>query len=127
MAEQIIALFDSELNAMAAARNLENGGIPASAIRQHADVGTRSGEFGHLEARSTDTSDDNFWAWLFFDQAEKVGASTGNVILSVMVADASKTHDAIATIEALNPLEIALIGLAGASGDILSNLDQQPG
>jgi len=119
MAEHIVAVFDSEPNATAAARSLENAGIPASAIRQYADVGTRPGEVGHSETTTTHTSGGGFWALLFGDEPDSTGASyandrdqyerraqAGNVIVSVIVEDDSKIHQAIETIEAHNPLDI---------------------
>jgi uncharacterized protein (TIGR02271 family) len=118
MAEHIVAVFETETDATAAARSLESAGISASAIRQYAD--TARAEVAPAERTSTHTSGGGFWAWLFgedsttettrsaytHDDMYDRRASAGNVVLSVTVYDDAKIHQAIAALEAHNPVDI---------------------
>ena len=63
MAEHIVAVFETETDATAAARSLESVGIPSSAIRQYAD--TARAEVEPAEHTRPHTSGGGFWAWLF--------------------------------------------------------------
>jgi uncharacterized protein (TIGR02271 family) len=117
MAEHIVAVFETETDATAAARSLEGAGISPSAIRQYADHAR--GEVEPLKHTSTHTSGGGFWAWLFGEDSMTDTtrsayshdiydrkASAGNVVLSVTVHDDAKIHETIAALEAHNPVDI---------------------
>jgi uncharacterized protein (TIGR02271 family) len=117
MAEHIVAVFETETDATAAARSLESVGILSSAIRQYAD--TARAEVEPAEHKSTHTSGGGFWAWLFGEDSTTETtrsaythnvydrrASAGSVVLSVTVYDDAKIHQAIAALEAHNPVDI---------------------
>ncbi len=117
MAEHIVAVFETETDATAAARSLESAGIPSSAIRRYAD--TARAEVEPAEHTSTHTSGGGFWAWLVGEDSMTETtrsaythdvydrrASAGNVVLSVTVYDDAKIHQAIAALEAHNPVDI---------------------
>jgi uncharacterized protein (TIGR02271 family) len=117
MAEHIVAVFETETDATAAAQSLESAGIPSSAIRQYADNAPAVVE--PLEHTSTHTSGGGFWAWLFGEDSmtettrSAYGhdiydrkASAGNVVLSVTVYDDAKIQQSIAALEAHNPVDI---------------------
>ena len=65
MTEHIVAVFETEANATAAARDLEGAGIPSSAIRQYADTARVEA----TEHASAYTSGGGFWSWLFGDDS----------------------------------------------------------
>jgi len=117
MTEHIVAVFETQTAAEAAAQSLRNSGIPASAIRQYAGGGVGS-QATPAEHTSTHTSSGGFWSWLFgedsttettrsayTDDLYDRRASAGNVVVSVSVEDA-KIHQAIAALEAHNPVDI---------------------
>ncbi len=117
MTEHIVALYETEAAALAAADSLRSAGIPSSAIRQYAGS-TASGEMIPTgQTTSTHTSGGGFWSWLFGeDQTTETtaythdaydrGASAGNVVVSVTVEEDAKIHQAIAALEAHHPLDI---------------------
>jgi uncharacterized protein (TIGR02271 family) len=116
MTEHIVAVYETEAHATAAARSLESLGIPPTAIRQYAETVPAKTE--PVEHTSTHTSGGGFWAWLFGDESMTEttrsmytddmydrSASAGNVVLSVTVHD-TKIHETIAALEAHNPVDI---------------------
>ena len=121
MAEHIVAVFETEASAAAAAKSLENAGFPSSAIRKYAGSGVGRQEIEPTEHTSTThTSGGGFWAWLFGEEpttsettrsayshdAYDRRASTGNVVVSVTVYDDAKIDQAINALEAHNPIDI---------------------
>ena len=119
MAEHIVAVFETEAAATAASQSLQSAGIPSSSIRQYAGGQASQQEIEPTEHTSTHTSGGGFWAWLFGEDATSETthsaythggydrrASAGNVVLSVTVDEDAKIHQAIAALEAHNPLEI---------------------
>ncbi len=117
MAEHIVAVFETESDATAAAQSLESAGIASSAIRQYAD--NARAEVEPLEHTSTHKSGGGFWAWLFGEDTMTETtrsayshdiydrkASAGNVVLSVTVYDDAKIQQSIAALEAHNPVDI---------------------
>lgn len=118
MTEHIVAVFETETAAEAATESLRRAGIPSSAIRQYAEtvVGQKAVP---TEQTSTHTSGGGFWSWLFgedstthttraayTDDLYDRRASAGNVVVSVKVDGDSKIHEAIAALEAHNPVDI---------------------
>jgi len=121
MTEHIVAIFESDARAAAAAASLTNAGIPASAIRQYA----RDGQVGH-EVERTDVHTDahtggGFWSWLFGEEhsttttrADYDGdidaydrrVASGNTVLSVLLENDSQIHEAISILETHHPLGI---------------------
>ena len=123
MTEHVVAVFDTENAADAAARELEHAGISISAIRRYRP--------DQREAAATDTSlgrtteatstGGGFWAWLL---GEEPAADTtrsaysrdeewydrrthaGNTVLSVMIPNDSQIHQAVTILEAHHPIEI---------------------
>jgi uncharacterized protein (TIGR02271 family) len=119
MAEHIVAVFETETAAAAAEQSLQNAGIPASAIRRYAssEVGRLDSE--PVESTSPHTSGGGFWAWLFGEETTSETArstythdvyerrsAAGNVVLSAVIDDDAKIHQAIAALEAHNPIDI---------------------
>jgi hypothetical protein len=97
----------------------QNAGIPASAIRRYAssEVGRLDSE--PVESTSPHTSGGGFWAWLFGEETTSETArstythdvyerrsAAGNVVLSAVIDDDAKIHQAIAALEAHNPIDI---------------------
>jgi uncharacterized protein (TIGR02271 family) len=118
MAEHIVAVFETETAASAATESLRRAGIPSSAIRQYA--GTEAGRtVVPTEQTSTHRPHGGFWSWLFGEEStthttrpaytddlyDRI-ASAGNVIVSVTGVEDSKIHEAIAALEAHNPVDI---------------------
>jgi uncharacterized protein (TIGR02271 family) len=119
MSEHIVAVFSSEAAATAAEQSLENAGIPRSAIRRYAastanPTGVAPNAYG-----SSHTSGGGFWSWLFGEESTSEttrsayvqdsyerSVAAGNIVIGVTVVEDSKIHDAIAALEAHNPLEI---------------------
>jgi hypothetical protein len=119
MAEHIVAVFETEAAATAASQSLQSAGIPLSSIRQYAGGGVGQQETEPTEHISTHTSGGGFWAWLFGEDttaettrsvythdAYDRRASAGNVVLSVTVDEDAKIHQAIAALEAHDPVDI---------------------
>ncbi len=122
MTEHIVAVFETQMAAEAAAQGLRDIGIPASAIRQYASGGGNGGIGGHVtpvEQTSTHASGGGFWSWLFGDDttsetthsaysgdAYDRRALAGNVVVSVSVDDDAKIHQAITALEAHHPIDI---------------------
>jgi hypothetical protein len=118
MTEHIVAVFKTETAAEAAAESLRNAGIPSSAIRQYAGSGVGR-QAVTTEQTSTHTSGGGFWSWLFGEDATSETTrpaythdaydhrvSAGNVVVSVTVEEDAKIHQAIAALEAHNPVDI---------------------
>jgi uncharacterized protein (TIGR02271 family) len=118
MTEHIVAVFKTETAAEAATESLRNAGIPSSAIRQYAGGGVGQ-QAVTTEQTSTHTSGGGFWSWLFGEDATTEStrpaythdaydqrASAGNVGVSVTVEEDAKIHQAIAALEAHNPVDI---------------------
>jgi len=122
MIEHIVAMFNTDAAADAAARDLEAAGIPASSIRRYrphsgdgmAPVTPASG------TESTSTGG-GFWSWLlgeepgtetahsYYPRDEERyvrGARAGNAVVSVVLEDASKIHQVVTILEAYHPLEM---------------------
>jgi hypothetical protein len=68
MTEHIVAVFETETAAGAAAESLQRTGIPSSAIRQYAGTGV-DGKVVPTEQTSTHTSGGGFWSWLFGEES----------------------------------------------------------
>jgi uncharacterized protein (TIGR02271 family) len=122
MTEHIVAVFESNASATAAAQGLADIGIPVSAIRQYVDKGTTNPQDDHATSTSTThTSGGGFWSWLFGEDSttktthsgygDDIGvydrrAEAGDFILSVTVTDDTKIHQAISLLEAHDPIDI---------------------
>ena len=118
MSEHIVAVFETEADATAATRSLEDLGIPASAIRQYA--GSELGETRNPPVEQTTTthsSGGGFWSWLFGDQTTSETTQSygddiydrriaaGNVVISVWVED-TMIDQTIDALDAHDPLDI---------------------
>jgi stress response protein YsnF len=118
MTEHIVAVFDSESAANAAARDMEQAGIPAAAIRLYSPAARDSSR-----ERYTDSSTSNgggFWAWLLGEEPDtettrslhrdedfyERRAQAGETVLSVRVDDDSRIHEVVSVLEAHHPIEI---------------------
>jgi len=128
VSEHIVAVFDNDAAASAAARELEGAGIPASAIRKYTaseagSAGTAQGTYTSGATTGTTTerqSGSGFWAWLLGEEGpatttssyeadrdiydRRVGA--GNVVLSITLNDDSQIQRAMNIVESHDPLEI---------------------
>ena len=114
MTEHIVAVFNSESAADAAARDLEQADIPASAIRRYSPAAS------DRYAGSSTSSGGGFWAWLLGEEPAtgttrslyrdeefyKRRAQAGESVLSVRVDDASRIHEVVSVLEAHHPIEI---------------------
>jgi uncharacterized protein (TIGR02271 family) len=118
MAEHIVAVFETETAAAAAEQSLQSAGIPAAVIRRYASSEIGREEVAPLEHTSTHTGG-GFWSWLFGEEPTSETtrsaythdvydrrAAAGNVVVSVVVDDDTKIHQAIAALEAHNPVDI---------------------
>jgi uncharacterized protein (TIGR02271 family) len=94
--ETIVAVYDTEAHATAAVRELENSGVPSSAITQHAKGGITTGS-----ARSTvpPGREEGFWSSLFGGEPEHAHDATvynrslesGGNVVAVKAPDAHLT------------------------------------
>ena len=118
MTEHIVAVFNSESTADAAARDLEQAGIPAPAIRRYRPAASDSSRERH--AGSSTSIGVAFRAWLLGEEPatettrslyrdEEVyarRAQAGETVLSVRVDDDSRIHQAVSILETYHPIEI---------------------
>ena len=118
MTEHIVAVFDSQSAADAAARDLEQAGIPAPAIRRYSPAASDSSRERY--AGSSTSSGGGFWAWLLGEEPTtetkrslyrdkefyERRAQAGETVLSVRVDDDSRIHQAVNVLEAHHPIEI---------------------
>jgi uncharacterized protein (TIGR02271 family) len=119
--EHIVAIFETNSAADAAARDLESGGISASAIRRYQQEKTDASY-----STETRTHGGGFWAWLLgeedgIDAKRSIyprdheiyerGVTAGNAVLSVTVLDEAEAHRATTIIDAHHPLQIDDNGL----------------
>src|SRR5690348_3719946 len=119
MAEHIVAVFASEGAADAAARDLEQAGVSTSAVRRFQSTAMSAGnESSSSVMPATNTSSNGgFWSWLlgeeptpgatrsmswderaYEQQVQQVQA--GKTVLSVLVEDDAKIHQAITLLTA---------------------------
>jgi uncharacterized protein (TIGR02271 family) len=118
MTEHIVALYETDSAADAAARDLENEGIATSAIRRYRQETT-----GALSGATAETHSHGggFWAWLLGEEdgidAKRAmyprdhevyerGVTAGNAVLSVMVLDEAEAGRAMTILDAHHPLHI---------------------
>jgi uncharacterized protein (TIGR02271 family) len=118
MTEHIVAIFETDSAADAAARDLENEGIASSAIRRY-----RQGTTGtsYNSTAETPSHGGGFWAWLLGEEdgvdAKRAmyprdhevyerGVSAGNAVLSVTVLDEAEASQAMTILDAHHPLQI---------------------
>ena len=118
MTEHIVAVFDSQSAADAAARDLKQAGIPAPAIRRYSPAASDSSRERY--AGSSTSSGGGFWAWLLGEEPTtetkrslyrdkefyERRAQAGETVLSVRVDDDSRIHQAVNVLEAHHPIEI---------------------
>jgi uncharacterized protein (TIGR02271 family) len=128
VSEHIVAVFDNDAAASAAARELEGAGISASAIRKYSaseagSAGTTQGTYTSGATTGTTTerqSGSGFWAWLLGEEGPATNTSSyeadrdiydrrvgaGNVVLSITLNDDSQIQRAMSIVESHDPLEI---------------------
>jgi uncharacterized protein (TIGR02271 family) len=119
MAEHIVAVFRTNEDASAAARDLQTAGIPASAIRQYASNASGMQPAQPTASTTTAQTSGGFWSWLFGEDSETTRSNytsdvdaydrttaAGNVVLSVTVVDDAKIHQAVTALEAHHPVDI---------------------
>jgi uncharacterized protein (TIGR02271 family) len=128
MVEHIVAVFDGDGPASAAERELEQAGIPASAIRRYTtnEEGSRPGYSADTSAAAGNPTTDRpsgggFWAWLLGEEGPRTSYASqhtgdpdvydrsiaaGRTVLSVTLTDDSHIHRAMDIIEAHDPLDI---------------------
>ncbi len=118
MTEHIVAVFNSETAADAAARDLEQAGIPASAIRRYSAAPNDSSRERYAD--SSTSNGGGFWAWLLGEEPStqttsslyrdenfyEQRAQTGGTVLSVRVDDDSRIHQTVGILETHHPIEI---------------------
>jgi uncharacterized protein (TIGR02271 family) len=121
MAEHIVAIFNSEGAAEAAVRDLEQAGISASAIRRYRSTAASAGsENSGAVSPTGHSSTGGFWAWLLGEepgaettrslsldeQAYEQHAQAGKAVISVLVEDDTKIHQAVTLVTAHHPIEM---------------------
>jgi uncharacterized protein (TIGR02271 family) len=122
MAEHIVAVFDSEGAAEAAVRDLEQAGISTSAIRRYRSTDASAGNenSGAISPTMGHSSTGGFWAWLLGEepgaettrslsldeQAYEQHAQAGKAVISVLVEDDAKIHQAVTLVTAHHPIEM---------------------
>jgi uncharacterized protein (TIGR02271 family) len=122
MAEHIVAVFDSEGAADAAARDLEQAGVSTSAVRRYQSTAMSAGnESSSSVTPATSTSSNGgFWSWLLGEEptpgttrspswderAYEQQVQAGKTVLSVLVEDDAKIHQAITLLTAHHPVEM---------------------
>jgi uncharacterized protein (TIGR02271 family) len=144
MAEHIVATFDSENAADAAARDLEGAGVPASAIRRYRSEGAVADRSAQRTTETTSSTGGGFWAWLWGEERSTETtrsayprddewydrrAQAGNTVLGVMVHDDSQIHQAVTILESHHPIEMeenteegaAASSSAGSAADVVSS------
>jgi uncharacterized protein (TIGR02271 family) len=121
MTEHIVATFSTQQAADEAARELENAGFPASAIRQY-QAGNK-GEGGRtsyeITTESTASDGGGFWAWLLGEEGPQTRTANprddewynrrtgaGDTVLSVAVTDDSRIHQATTILDSHHPVEM---------------------
>lgn len=120
MAEHIVAIFDTEAAADAAARDLEAADIPPSAIRRYRPD-FEEGTAADGASSTTSSSTGGFWAWLLGEESSTQanhsyyprdeeryvqGARAGNAVLGVVLQDDSTIHQVVTILESHHPLEL---------------------
>jgi uncharacterized protein (TIGR02271 family) len=118
MLEHIVALFEADSAADAAARDLENEGIATSAIRRYRQETKDASESAIAGYPS---HGGGFWAWLLGEEdgvdAKRAkypldhevyerGVTAGNAVISVTVLDEAEADRAITILDAHHPLHI---------------------
>ncbi len=124
MTEHIVAVFETEGAADAAARDLEDAGIPGAAIRRYKPQTMGRAETDPSFSGSTESSPSTgggFWAWLLGEdtgtetphslyaqdeEAYERGVQAGKTVLGVMLQDDSQIHQAVTILDAHHPIEI---------------------
>ena len=123
MSEHIVAVFDTEKAADAAARDLENAGVSASAIRRFRPdtMGAATDASLSRTMESTSSTGGGFWAWLLGEQPStettraldsqdeemyERRAHAGKAVLGVTINDDARIGDALAILESHHPIEI---------------------
>jgi uncharacterized protein (TIGR02271 family) len=122
MAEHIVAVFDSEGAAEAAVRDLEQAGISTSAIRRYRPSAMSAGNenSGGISPTTGHSGTGGFWSWLLGEepgaettrslsldeQAYEQHAQAGKAVISVLVEDDAKIHQAITLVTAHHLIEM---------------------
>ena len=123
MSEHIVAVFDTEKAADAAARDLENAGVSASAIRRFRPdtMGATTDTSLGRTMESPSSTSGGFWAWLLGDEPStettraldprdeemyERRAHAGKTVLGVIINDDARIGDALAILESHHPIEI---------------------
>jgi uncharacterized protein (TIGR02271 family) len=119
MTEHIVAIFNTQDAADAAARELEHAGFPASAIRRYKADSSDGAELAHAENTTETTSGGGFWAWLLGEEGPQTRAAypreeewydrragAGDTVLSLTVIDDSRIHEATTILEGHHPIEM---------------------
>ena len=119
MTEHMVAIFDTEEAAVAAARGLESAGFPPQSIRRYRADSARSSRSSAEGAAGTAPSGGGFWGWLLGDEGDTTRAaygqheewydrnvSVGKTVLSVTVYEDSRIHEATTILESHHPIEI---------------------
>jgi uncharacterized protein (TIGR02271 family) len=122
MAEHIVAVFDSEGAAEAAVRDLEQAGISTSAIRRYRPSAMSAGNenSGGISPTTGHSGTGGFWSWLLGEepgaettrslsldeQAYEQHAQAGKAVISVLVEDDAKIHQAVTLVTAHHPIEM---------------------
>ena len=119
MTEHMVAIFDTEGAADAAARDLESAGFPPQSIRRYRADSARPSSGSAAGAADPAPSDGGFWGWLLGDEGDTTRAAygrdeewynrsvgTGKTVLSVTVYEDSRIHEAATILESHHPIEI---------------------
>lgn len=117
MTEHMVAVFSSEAAASAAERELEQAGVPRTAIRRYAqgDDATET----TTTRETTQRSGGGFWAWLLGEETESTRSfyadddgrydrslQSGHAVLSVTLTNDSMIHETVEILERHDPLDL---------------------
>jgi len=123
--EHIVAVFETESAANAAAQDLENAGIASSAIRRYQQD---KADTSYSAAAESPPQGSGFWAWLLgeedgidakramyprHDDFYERGMKAGNAVLSVTVIDDAEAREATSILESHDPLQLDDDGRSG--------------
>jgi uncharacterized protein (TIGR02271 family) len=118
MTEHLVAVFKNAADGAAAERDLQQLGIPPEQIRRYSGSSLATHAAGGESAYGETAQPSGFWAWLLGEESgaradwrSDAGSfdrrvAAGDTVLSVTLTDDSQIHNAVAALEAHNPIGI---------------------
>ena len=138
MTEHLVAVFQNADDAAASERDLEQLGVPTEHIRRYSGNSLARHAAGGEPTTADTAQPSGFWAWLLGEESTSAAkradwrtdagsfdrrVAAGDTVLSVTLTDDSLIHNAVAALDAHNPIgidettdEAASIGQSAAGG-----------